>query len=321
MITKIRYRVFYTFAVYFYLLMVSSIVNLTIIVAIFDETDDRFKFKLFLFLILLGLNLLLYYTLKKVITKTPIVKFNDRHIWINRTKYNIEDINSFSLSGKYRYLRVDGSSSMNSVYREGMKMVFKNGNELYLFDEFYKNLNDLKIKLNHGVNQPINILNEYRLQKTYNRSQFMTPRGIFMWTFIVGLFVYNCSNLYEIFLFSQLLQFLSVIFILWYNSSLMSYFIMDNETILVRKTNMFWYKKKFNFENISEIVFDFYTIPPRHQVKVCELRVILKDFTQHRFPARNFTDKQWESLEDDLINRGVKFRNDREIRYETDYYF
>ena len=108
------------------------------------------KLNLLLFLAILGISLSIYsvfYLIKKHLRQIPFISFDSSLIWINKVSHRLDGISDIQLSGKFKYEKVSRSANETSAFREGMKFKTPDGKMVVLFDEFYKNLSDLKIKL------------------------------------------------------------------------------------------------------------------------------------------------------------------------------
>ena len=274
-------------------------------------------------LIILGICAFLYslfYAIKKHFQKVPFVTFENNSLWINKRNYDIRSLSDIQLLGKFRYEKAYYYSSPTSEYhyfKEGMKFTTLDGKEVVLFDELYKNLYDLKIQLNKGLLNLKDDRNQSNQQnKTFRNSQFKKVRGYILWGLISAILIktyFFNSSLWNIYGQSIVLIVISSIF--FYHSKLMNFFILSNKTISIKKENIFWFQNSFELDDIYEVVLDYYTTPPFHWFKVKQLRIVLVNFEQRTYPASLLTKKNWEELEKELLDRGIKVRNERNINY------
>jgi len=273
------------------------------------------KLNLLLFLAILGISLSIYsvfYLIKKHLRQIPFISFDSSLIWINKVSHRLDGISDIQLSGKFKYEKVSRSANETSAFREGMKFKTPDGKMVVLFDEFYKNLSDLKIKLNNGsmeLNQNLNFRNKSK--EVYRSSQFKKTRGYLLW----GLTIYLLTMTKNVDVYGQSLIILIVTSIFFYHSNLMNFFILSNKTISIKKENIFWFKNTFELEDIYEIVLDFYTTPPDHRKKIKQVRIVLNNFEQKTYPASLLTNRNWQDLEKELLDRGIKVRDERNIDY------
>ena len=252
--------------------------------------------------------------IKSLLKKTPIIAFDDKTIKINRDVIKINDINASTFFGKYKYGRATKGAITESQFREGMKITLANGNEIILFDEFYKNLSELKLKLNQGTLPPNkNLIHAKPEIKQYRNSQFKRLRGYILLAFVIyfGNRIMVFSDNWATVLFFSLLIF----WVIQYHSDKMNFFSLSETSLIIKKENIFWFQNSFDLDNIHEVVFDYYTTPPLHWFKIKQLRVIQNNFEQNIYPASLLTKKNWEDLEKELLDRGVTVRNERNIDY------
>lgn len=255
---------------------------------------------------------LFFYTIRKFYQRIPSIRFNQEFIYANKKKYKLKEITKIDLLGKYKYIKL--SIRAKSLYREGMQITFEDNDKLTLINEFYLNLNDLKIALNKGPLESGKFdkgnLNEPHI---FNNSMFRIVRGYILAAFIV-YFINRINrfsdNLWGIVIFSTLLI-LTVI----YHSRLLNYFIIYDDSIIVKRKIQYWFIRKYHMNDIYEVVLDYYTTPPYHKIRIKQLRIVMKDFSQITYPTSLLKSTQWESLQNLLIENNIKIRDDRNLDY------
>jgi hypothetical protein len=260
------------------------------------------------------LSYIFFRFIKSLLKKNPLIAFDDKTIKINRNTIKINDIIDTTFFEKYKYGSVTKGAITESQFREGMKITLANGNEIILFDEFYKNLSELKLKLNQGTLPPNkNLIHAKPEIKQYRNSQFKRIRGYILLAFVIyfGNRIMVFSDNWATVLFFSLLIFWVII----YHSDKMNFFSLSETSLIIKKENIFWFQNSFDLDNIHEVVFDYYTTPPLHWFKIKQLRVIQNNFEQNIYPASLLTKKNWEDLEKELLDRGVTVRNERNIDY------
>ncbi|MDA8596593.1 hypothetical protein N9L20_08975 [Flavobacteriaceae bacterium] len=287
------------------------------------ENDTLEIYKLFILIPCLGLVLYINYRyFKLILLKTPFIKFDHHTIWISNDVYNFRDISECKLTGKYHYYKATKGAVKESTLREGMVMKFRDGKEFHIFNEFYKNLNDLKLQL-YKPEGKVSAEIDYRQAKPinviFNRCQFYVFRGYVFWgvmCLIIGkLGIFNIIYQQQTSLSYYVIILTILAWTFFYHSKFFNFFALSQHSITIKRKNMFWFNKSFKLKDMHEVVLDYYTTPPYHGNKIKQLRIILNDFTEHRFPSSLLKDEQWLSLEKLLTEQGISVRNDRNLDY------
>ena len=247
--------------------------------------------------------------------KYPTVLIDSNSIKINNKKYLLKDIDKMYLTGKFnivenRFTYGDGNPRF---YKEGMKLYFNDGKELILCDEWYENLYELKIILNNGnlvLDAPVK---NNSINLDFRNSQFKNLRGYKLWgeILILGWLIFNVHGNW---VFPVIFSLLIAIFFT-HHSRLMSFFRLSESELVTGKENLFWYKESVDLNEIYEAVLDYHFTPNHFSSPIKQLRVILNNFEQRTYPTSLLTKKNWEELEKELLDRGIKVRSERNIDY------
>jgi hypothetical protein len=251
------------------------------------------------------------YELYNRLKKAPKISISEKYLVINKNKFLLKDINEIKLTGKF-YFQSEGRYKIKELmFREGMEIKFFNGKIIHIFEEFYENLNELKLKLkdkftvNKITEKPI--LN-FKNQK-YRNYQFFKLRGIITWSIISYLLLKNVFLSNSLNLNGKIFTIIICLIIFFWQSKFMYYFIFENNKMIIKNENYFWSKKIIELNDIEEVVFEkdvmLYDFLKRKHMKV-----ILKNHKQYKFGADLLKNNMWNNLKKQFEDIHIKTRNE-----------
>ncbi len=251
----------------------------------------------------------LYNRLKKV----PKIRFSKTEIQVNKKKYSIDKIKRINLTGKY-FFQYNRYRIKEFMFKEGMEIELENEIILHFFDEYYENLNELKLLLQEKFQENNKRPNINFKNIEFRNNQFLKLRGITTWGIIFYLLTKNLF-LSENINNNGIIFVLIVCLLIWFwQSKFMYYFNFQNNQLTIKNENFFWVKKSININNIREIVIEkdamlFEILKRKH------LRIILNNHKQYKFGADLFTKKIWNNLKKELLDVDLEIRDERQNNY------
>jgi len=199
------------------------------------------------------------------------------------------------------------------MFREGMEIKFTNGDTLHLFDQFYNNLNELKILLKkrlqsakspeivHDTNQKLHV--------KYRNHQFFKLRGILTWSIISFLLIKNLILTDNNNISGKILIISICLFIYFWQSKFMYYFTLENGELIVKNENFLWKNDKYNINDIQEVVYEkdvmIYDILKRKH-----LRIILKNHKQYKYGADLLRNVMWNEMKHKFKELDINVRDE-----------
>jgi TM2 domain-containing membrane protein YozV len=265
--------------------------------------NDFIPFAIGLFILTIIYLLFVYYR------NCPILLLEEKGISFNKKYYSWEQVTQLQLSGKQAF------PMLLYFPMECITLQFHDDKSLFIFDELYKNSQEIKDVLQHKIHgeklpmienvSPTEMSEaDNDFFETYKGNQLTNFRGIMIW-FFVGLGLYNFIN--DKFFNNMAIVtycFLSL-FIFFLLSWTMHYFMVGQKYLIVKNHNLLWIKKVYRLDNIEEVIFE-----TQGKLPHC-MRIITKDFKRSRlFPAGTLRDKTWMAMKAELENKGIKVRNE-----------
>lgn len=252
-----------------------------------------------------------FYELKKRLEKVPKIKISKDYLTIDKNKHQLNEINKVNLTGKYYYKSGGRYKIKELMFREGMEIKLMNGKIVHFYDEFYNNLNDLKLILEKKLNLAQNLNNSTsdNTESIYRNIQFFKPRGIIVWSIIIYLLIGNLFFNENINTNGLIFTFLICLFLFIWQSKFMHYFIFSNKKLTIKNENLLWTNDIFDLNKVREVVFEkdamIYDILKRKY-----LRIILKNHKQYKYGADLLRKSMWNNLKNDFNNLGIKVRDE-----------
>jgi hypothetical protein len=252
-----------------------------------------------------------YYELKKRLEKVPEIKISEDFLIIDKHKHQLNEINEVNLTGKY-YFNSGGRYKIKELmFREGMEIKLMNGKILHFYDEFYNNLNDLKLILEKKLNleQTLNNPTYNNTESIYRNIQFFKLRGFIVWSIIIYLLINNFFLNENINTNGLIFTVLVCLFLFIWQSKFMHYFIFSNKELTIKNENLLWTNHNFELNEIREVIFEkdvmIYDILKRKH-----LRIILKNHKQYKYGADLLRKSMWNNLKNDFKKLGIKVRDE-----------
>ena len=251
--------------------------------------------------------LLAIWMVYKYLKNAPKVIINKSFLRIGNEKFRLDNIKDVILTGKMPF------PFIINFPMEGSAIVFKDGREIFLFDDMYANSYEVKSFLEQVVVNKqefkLRILNKikknvlrFEKKQVFKGNQFITLRGISLW-WILGLFILVLINRR---LTNAGIIFFSVFGPLWFilHSWLMHYFVITKNFLVIRNHNFTWKERIYSISDIREVVFESRGNQPN-----C-LKVITIDFKSKLYPASTLSDRTWLDMKKKLETKGIEVRNE-----------
>ncbi len=304
------------FQFYFFLAFALIMCYTVVFVAIYSFFESMNKPEGANYLILVVGILMFLYSIDiflKFIKYFPIIGIDDKTIKIKKRTYNLSDIEEIELTGKVPIKFIVDSDI------EGIYIRFNNDETLYIYDNYYSNIGQIKaylkeildikeqnIDFNNNLIVDINdtikesnsiIIFKGKLSKV--AKVFIPPFVVFL-VFILFAFINKEKNIigFSLTLFGFYILLMSLICYNW-----MYYYYIDNGRITVRNYFLKWINKTYDISDISEIVIE----QMRFSVG---LRLIMKDYSSVIYPGMTLKPVNWIELQNEFERRGIIVRNE-----------
>lgn len=236
----------------------------------------------------------------------PHITLDKYTIKIGKDLFHLNQIKDIVLTGKIPF------KFFITQPLEGMVILFEDGTEKYLFDDFYFNSTEIKTFLEQVVlnKQDFKVTTiskvskvEIRFEKeeVFKGKQFTSFRGISLWV-LIGFIAYLAISNQQ---YPPNLILLGIV-VFWFllNSWLMHYFGLTKDHLIIRNHNFIWMTKIYKLTDIKEVVYESQGRQPN-----C-MRIIFKDFKNKFYPAGTLRDKTWIELKKKLELKGIRVRNE-----------
>lgn len=262
-----------------------------------------------LLLILFGIGTILigFYTVFRYYKNTPKITVFEEKIQLNNKSFNLNEIKTIQLTGKMPFKYVI------TFPMEGIYIKLKSNEEIFLFDDMYSNLWELKDFINKvyfknetypNLSKTNQTISNSEFYKYYNSSQFLSYRGLMLWGLLIPIS-------YGLIFIKQNLNFTGYIFfitfaVFWYyfNSWLMHHYGVSVKFLIIKNTNLPWKRNIYSLNDIKEIV-----IESEGKMPIC-LRVITNNFQTKLFPGATLSESTWKQLKTDLRNKKIIVRDE-----------
>jgi hypothetical protein len=257
------------------------------------------------------LLIMVFYTVIRYYKNVPRIIVNKDSISIGLNKiYYWTDLEEIKFAGKQRF-----KFFLMGENREALTLKFNNSKEIYLFDDMYSNLAQIKQFIKYQIIEKVHIpppqiippvLSEINEQVIYYKSiPFLNYRVIMLWMIITGCIAIGVAG--KSVLGIMFLTFICVISFLWF-SVCFYYFGVSDNYLIVKNYNRFWMHKVYRLSEIKEVVFE----KPESKMPY-PLRIITTDLRSDLYQAATLWPKSWKRLKDDLERKNVAIRNESHL--------
>ncbi len=247
--------------------------------------------------------------LRQYFKNAPIYSLNDTGIFKKGFGYPWHDVKKLTLTGKHVF------PFMLYHVLEAVAIEFKNGDRFLMYDEFYKNMPEVKKVLSMKILGEETLTEAYETNfstyetsadfyETFKDNQFTSFRGIWAWGGPVFLFWMAIQGNKPIVLGAIIFVGIMSCVMFFGLSYSMHYFKVGHHFLLVKNHNLFWIFKTYHLQNIAEVVYETHGKSPNN------LRIITTDFKSKLYGAGTLRDSTWLQMKDVLESRGIKVRNE-----------
>lgn len=273
-------------------------------ITVLVRSDFQIK-KIAVLIIMLLMFIAIVNNLISYLKYTPLVTINEQHICVKKEQYRLEDIIHIDLTGKMPY------GKKGAIRKEGMAIEFNTGEKVYLFDEMYSNLWQIKLFLEQVAieKQPYKEPRKFVHNPDsvyvgevafFDRNQFMSVIGIAAWSFSVFYLLIALipnNNFWWVAIWTTVALAFFILF-----SSAMHYFEISEQYLRVRCHNLFWIKRLYKLDDIRQVVFE------KHRGSTRGIRIITNDFKMKIYRASTLKANTWIEMKEMLESKGVPIR-------------
>jgi hypothetical protein len=240
--------------------------------------------------------------------KCPVFIFSDDSIisksFLNTRTYYWNELNDVNLSCK------ESSILLKASKYEATTLKFNNGDKIILWNDTYSNLNEIRKYISEKAKEKIkdyspaikNSTIQSLGEKVYKGNSLINLNTILLFGCYLYCFIYVGNQLIEKpFLFGVFI--LPTLFFFGFGFQ-MNYFIIDNDSLIIKNHYFPWKKKIFSLNDILEMDIE----QPHKRSK--SLRILTKDYQSKLYGAGSLGQKNWDELKQDLLYIGIPIRRD-----------
>lgn len=229
----------------------------------------------------------------------PILRMDREKLVVQKRIYYWTDVKKIDFFKQH--IR---SSRDDEAQREGVNILFNDGRLITIYDQFYRNGDEIKLFIDQVINKQ-----EYPnvtaivpdidpATETYIKIKGRVTRSFQIVFLCLGLLLFVRNCFIEDFSFGQtigLLLLLSMFFQL-------HYFKISKNFIVIKKSFIPWPAKSYYLKNVREIIID-------GSQGIEFVKIVTSDYHTKKFYALGISKEQWLTLEDYLSDYGIKVTN------------
>lgn len=257
-----------------------------------------------IFLDIFFIVLSLYFIVNQI-KSTHNLRITKNFISVKGIDYHIADIISISFTGKIKH------SALGKL--EGMQVTFKGNRVLYVYDQYYSNIAEIKqyldttwkrdeatkqhfatARFTHSIQDAEDDFNYYKGS--------LINLNLIIILFFIGFITYlRLSIPYrENIEYTYLLPLsMAVLF-----SNRFYYFGVGKHFLIVKSFPYPWVKKAYLLNEIREILFESNGKAPH------SMTITMQDYTKKKYYASSLYDKHWHALKHDVESKGITVRDE-----------
>lgn len=218
--------------------------------------------------------------------------------------YPVADIVNISFSGKKDYAGIESI--------EGMQITFKGNKILYVYDRYYSNIAQIKSYLDNiwqrtetsaqqaAITRLLNNIHPSEDHFYFHKGGILNWRLLILVCFLFMAILLLCNIPFNHALVMLILPFLFIIAL----STNFYYFGIGEHFFMVKNFAYPWLKRPYALSQVKEILFESNRKAPH------SITIIMNDFTKKKYYATTLYDKHWRKLKHDLIEKGIKVRDE-----------
>jgi|GEM_PF-5601974 len=250
------------------------------------------------------------YTPRKLFRSVPIIKIDRERIYFPGKTYNWSDLSSIELRGRTHF-----EFLLTSTAAGAAELSFKDGTTHFIYDDFYVKPWEWKTfvqKMALEKQSSWQMEEAGRDSYTFPTADHFETYANHYFTSVIGIMLTLITVMFTTMFFTSdnpvpvwFIYFMSLLglCVYAYCGTLVHYFQVGNEYLVIRNHIFFWKRRYFKLADIAEVSIDSLHNHPNF------LKFSTRNFRTHRYFASTLRDKTWLALKDRLEERGVKVKD------------
>lgn len=254
--------------------------------------------------------LLAIYLLFSFFFHSPLIVFDENSITVKHifksSVYSWNQVSNVFLSTKeyYSVFIILGQTF------ESMKLVFSDGKSLIIWEDMYRNMDEMRELVTEKLNDTIHFMKKSSDRPVVNLFSEKKYSGNALTSFntllIIGMIIFFCVKLEikEGREWFMLIPFFFILLLYIFSGMQMNFFEIKYDKFIVRNQYFPWKKREYNLNDIEEVSTES---PYRRSTG---LRIITYQFESKFYGAGSLRSHTWEELLKDMALMGIKTKND-----------
>ena len=252
----------------------------------------------------------IFYTPRKYFRSAPIITIDRERIYFPGKTYNWSDLSRIELRGRTQFELLLTSTAAGAA-----ELSFKDGTTHFIYDDFYVKPWEWKMFVQKMVLEKQSywqVEEARRVSYTFTTEDHFQTYSNHYFTSVIGIMLTLTTVMFTAtivtsdhpapvwFIYAFSLMGLCAYA---YCGTLVHYFQVGSEYVVIRNHIFFWKRRYFKLADIAEVSIDSLHNHPNF------LKFSTRNFKTHRYFAGTLRDKTWLALKDRLEERGVKVRD------------
>lgn len=252
----------------------------------------------------------IFYTPRKYFRSVPIITIDRERIYFPGQTYNWSDLSSIELRGRTHF-----EFLLTSTAAGAAELSFKDGTTHFIYDDFYVKPWEWKTFVQKMVLEKQSYWQEEEAvhdSYTFTTADHFQTYSNHYFTSIIGIMLTLTTVMFTATIVTSdhpapvwFIYAISLIGLCAYAycGTLVHYFQVGSEYLVIRNHIFFWKRRYFRLADIAEVSIE--SLPNLPYI----LKFSTMNFKTHRYLAGTLKDETWLALKDRLEERGVKVKD------------